>query len=154
MHRLKLDIGVKVEPSDEFHFEKILERAEMKIGELAELTDSTPRQLRYYEQKGLIGSERSSNGYRTYSDDTVEQVRQIRALLDSGFNTELIAQLLPCVQGPEAELPPNHNPEMEQELRTQMKRMEEQIEMLTHSHHRFECYLKRVEAESETGKSA
>lgn len=156
MHRLKLDTGVKVKSSDGIHCEKVPERVEMKIGELAEQTDTTPRQLRYYEQKGLISSERSSNGYRTYADDTIEQVRQIRCLLDSGFNTELIARLLPCVQGPKAELPPAPDPEMERELRVQMRKMEEQIQMLTHSHHQFECYLKRVEAvaEADTEKSA
>lgn len=118
----------------------------MKIGELADLSGTTPRQLRYYEQKGLIDSQRSSNGYRSYSADIVEQVRQIRCLLDSGFTVDLIHRLLPCVQGPEAELPPAPDPEMERELRVQLDRMRKQMETLAHSRERFECYLKRVES--------
>ena len=117
----------------------------MKIGELAELTGSTPRQLRYYEEKGLIASDRSSNGYRSYSEDMVDQIQQIRCLLDSGFNTELIARLLPCVQGPDAQLPSHSDPELEFELRQHMAQMREQIAALKHAHHRFECYLKKVD---------
>lgn len=117
----------------------------MKIGELAEISGTTPRQLRYYESRGLIESGRSGNGYRDYPADSVDRVRQIRCLLDSGFSTELIARLLPCVQGPEAELPAGDDPELERELRLRMTQMREQIEMLRHTHERFECYLRRVD---------
>ncbi|WP_448851354.1 MerR family transcriptional regulator [Corynebacterium sp. 335C] len=117
----------------------------MRIGELADRSGATPRQLRYYEEKGLIASRRSANGYRDYDDADVEKVRQIRCLLDGGFTTELVARLLPRVHGPHADLPPQEDPEMEAELRAHMDRLRERIDMLSRFHDRYECYLRRVD---------
>lgn len=74
----------------------------MKIGELSERTGASTRSLRYYEQLGLITSERQPNGYRTYDASAIPVVEQIKALLDLGFPTTLIEQVLPCtgVAGP------------------------------------------------------
>ncbi|MDM7856579.1 MerR family transcriptional regulator [Cellulomonas alba] len=83
---LKSDVSVKVKPRE----------ATMRIGDLSAATGSSPRALRYYEEHGLIRSEREPNGYRRYDEATVGDVRTIRSLLDLGFPTELIAQILPC----------------------------------------------------------
>jgi DNA-binding transcriptional MerR regulator len=40
----------------------------MHIGELSERTNISRRLLRYYEEQGLIFSERSPNGYRSYDE--------------------------------------------------------------------------------------
>ena len=40
----------------------------MKIGELSERTNVPTRMLRYYEEQGLLSSERRSNGYRDYPE--------------------------------------------------------------------------------------
>ncbi|MFD9509022.1 MerR family DNA-binding transcriptional regulator [Streptomyces mirabilis] len=40
----------------------------MRIGELAKLTDTPARSLRYYEAQGLIEPRRLPNGYREYDD--------------------------------------------------------------------------------------
>lgn len=69
----------------------------MKIGELAARTGVTPRLLRYYEQVGILHPFRSSNGYRTYGEPAVERVLQIRELLEAGFTTEMIREVLPCL---------------------------------------------------------
>jgi DNA-binding transcriptional MerR regulator len=71
----------------------------MLIGELARLTSVSPRLLRYYEQQGLLVSNRLSNGYRDYADDAPMIVGQIRALLDAGLPTEVIREVLPCAEG-------------------------------------------------------
>ena len=68
----------------------------MKIGELSRTTGASARSLRYYEQVGLITSERLSNGYRDYSDDAVSAVETIKSLLELGFPTTLIERVLPC----------------------------------------------------------
>ncbi|TBL71202.1 MerR family transcriptional regulator [Paenibacillus thalictri] len=69
----------------------------MKIGELSHLTGVSVRSLRYYEQQGLIHSVREDNGYRSYNQLVVEQVRTIRFYLDLGLTTEQIAGFLQCV---------------------------------------------------------
>jgi DNA-binding transcriptional MerR regulator len=66
------------------------------IGELSRRTGVGERLLRYYERVGLIHSRRRANGYRDYSEETVETVRRIRALLAAGLPTRVILQLLPC----------------------------------------------------------
>jgi DNA-binding transcriptional MerR regulator len=69
----------------------------VRIGELSERTGTPRRLLRYYEEQGLLHSERSANGYRDYDARCVDRVVQIRGLLDSGLSTRVIQQILPCL---------------------------------------------------------
>lgn len=68
----------------------------MRIGQLAERTGTSERQLRYYERVGLLASKRRGNGYRDYDDDAEKTVGQIRALLAAGLPASMIRQMLPC----------------------------------------------------------
>ncbi|WP_454860832.1 MerR family transcriptional regulator [Promicromonospora soli] len=52
------------------------------------------RPLRYREQLGLIATARHPNGCREYSDETADNVRTIRKLLDLGSPTSLISEVL------------------------------------------------------------
>lgn len=72
----------------------------MRIGELARLTGVSRRSLRYYEQQGLLASDRGHDGrgHRSYDGEAVATVAHIRALLSAGIPTALIYDLLPCVQ--------------------------------------------------------
>jgi DNA-binding transcriptional MerR regulator len=65
----------------------------MRIGELSRRTGVPTRLLRYYEEQGLIASERSANGYREYAEDDVATVQQIRGLIGAGMTTRLIRML-------------------------------------------------------------
>ncbi|WP_240133924.1 MerR family transcriptional regulator [Actinotalea caeni] len=56
------------------------------------------RTLRYYEEQGLLTPRRLPNGYRSYDEDAVEQVRRIRYLLAAGIGTEMAREVLPCVR--------------------------------------------------------
>jgi DNA-binding transcriptional MerR regulator len=69
------------------------------IGELARRTGVSERLLRYYESRGLIGSDRLANGYRDYAQATEQTVGQIRVLLAAGLPTRTIRQILPCATG-------------------------------------------------------
>ncbi|MFJ9821759.1 MerR family transcriptional regulator [Streptomyces sp. NPDC101151] len=60
----------------------------MLIGELAAQTGTTTRALRYYEEQGLLESDRTPSGYRVYSPHAVTRVRNVRDLLASGFSVE------------------------------------------------------------------
>lgn len=68
----------------------------MLIGQLAQRTGTSERQLRYYERVGLLTSTRQANGYRDYDDDAERTVGQIRALLTAGLPVSAIRQVLPC----------------------------------------------------------
>ena len=68
----------------------------MRIGELSRQTGASPRAIRYYEQTGLLQSERQSNGYREFDDTAIQTVTTIRTLFELGFPSELVSRVLPC----------------------------------------------------------
>jgi len=68
----------------------------VRIGELSRETGASPRAIRYYEQTGLLRSERRSNGYREFDDTAIQTVTTIRTLFDLGFPSELVSRVLPC----------------------------------------------------------
>lgn len=71
----------------------------MQIGELSQRSGASVRSLRYYEQQGLLVSERRANGYRDYPANAVATVATIRALLEIGLSTALVRDVLPCTVG-------------------------------------------------------
>lgn len=81
----------------------------MRIGELAGATGATARALRHYEQAGLISSERSANGYRSYDERTVVRVRNLRHLLSVGLTLDDVRVFLPCLDGDVAAAAPSDN---------------------------------------------
>jgi MerR family transcriptional regulator, repressor of the yfmOP operon len=69
----------------------------LRIGELAELTGTTPRTIRYYEEIGLLGgsAERIQGKHRCYTAADVDRVREIIRLRDLlGLSLEQLSQLL------------------------------------------------------------
>lgn len=72
----------------------------MRIGELADASGVSPRSLRYYEDHGLIRSERTTGGWRDFDDTMVERVIMIQHLFAAGLCSATISDLLPCLQAP------------------------------------------------------
>jgi DNA-binding transcriptional MerR regulator len=70
----------------------------MRIGELAERAGTSARTLRYYEQHGLLSARRCANGYRDYDEVDLRLVREIRSLLDIGFNLEETRPFVECLR--------------------------------------------------------
>jgi MerR family transcriptional regulator, repressor of the yfmOP operon len=69
----------------------------LRIGELATLTGTTPRTIRYYEEIGLLpgSDERAQGKHRAYTEADVERVREIVRLRDLlGLSLEQLCQLL------------------------------------------------------------
>lgn len=116
----------------------------MKIGELAERTGTSTRQLRYYEEQGLLSPDRSDSNYREFGVDAIEQVTQIKSLVDAGIPTRVVRKLLPCLDGPTAQMEPHQNPEMAKMLQTERDRIQTRIQELTIARDRVECYLDRL----------
>ncbi|MQA73590.1 MAG: MerR family transcriptional regulator [Solirubrobacterales bacterium] len=57
-------------------------RRPLRIGEVAELTGTTPRTIRYYEELGLLPNapEREPGAHRTYEPEDAERLRELLEL--------------------------------------------------------------------------
>jgi MerR family transcriptional regulator, repressor of the yfmOP operon len=69
----------------------------LRIGEVAELTGTTPRTIRYYEEIGLLpgADDRVQGKHRVYSEADVDRVREIIRLRDLlGLSLDQLAVLL------------------------------------------------------------
>jgi DNA-binding transcriptional MerR regulator len=69
----------------------------LRIGEVAELTGTTPRTIRYYEEIGLLpgAEDRAQGQHRLYTQAEVERIREIVRLKDLlGLSLEQLSQLL------------------------------------------------------------
>jgi len=69
----------------------------LRIGEVAELTGTTPRTIRYYEEIGLLPGtdDRPQGQHRYYTEADVERVKEIVRLRDLlGLSLEQLSQLL------------------------------------------------------------
>ncbi len=61
----------------------------VKIGDLARLSNVTPRTLRFYEDLGLLEPDgRSTGGFRLYGADQVHRLRAVLALKEVGFSLD------------------------------------------------------------------
>ncbi|MER0243093.1 MerR family transcriptional regulator [Streptomyces sp. HSW2009] len=89
----------------------------MKIGELSTRTGVNVRLLRYYEEQGLLTSERTPGGHRVYGADAPRVVRRIRQLLAAGLSTRIIGEILTCVCGSDEEIEPCLGPLLLDQLR-------------------------------------
>lgn len=76
----------------------------MKIGELAKATETDIETLRYYERIGLLAPPvRQANGYRSYPDQAVQQVRFIRHCRELGISLAEIERILALARQQEAD---------------------------------------------------
>jgi len=64
----------------------------VRIGELAQTCSVSRDTLRFYEERGLIRSNRSANGYRDYPVETVQLVLLIKTAQKLGFSLGEISQ--------------------------------------------------------------
>lgn len=66
----------------------------MKIGEVEQCTGVTAKNIRFYEKEGLLQPARQAhNGYREYTQDDVEVVKQIKLLRELGVSLDHIRRL-------------------------------------------------------------
>ena len=73
------------------------EDGRFRIGDLAKLTDTTPRTIRYYEEIGLLtpGEEREPGAHRTYGEEDLEHLRELIRLRELlGVSLEELRELV------------------------------------------------------------
>lgn len=73
--------------------------ATLTIGELAQRSGVAASALRYYEERGLIGSERNSSGHRRYARPVIRQVAFIVFAQRVGLTLEEIGAELAKLPG-------------------------------------------------------
>jgi DNA-binding transcriptional MerR regulator len=112
----------------------------VKIGELAERTGIPPRMLRYYEEQGLLASERSANGYRSYDEADVERATRARGLVQAGLTTRL-AKVVLDVERQCAMAAPTCSRELAEMLATELAALDERLACLTKSRDAVAEYL-------------
>jgi DNA-binding transcriptional MerR regulator len=72
------------------------EEGRFRIGDLAKLTDTTPRTIRYYEEIGLLASEdaREPGAHRTYGQQDLERLQELLRLRELlGVSLEELREL-------------------------------------------------------------
>jgi DNA-binding transcriptional MerR regulator len=71
--------------------------AQLRVGEVAELTGTTPRTIRYYEEIGLLPAQghRAKGVHRLYTAEDVERIREVMRLRDLlGLSLEQLSTLI------------------------------------------------------------
>lgn len=96
------------------------------IGIVMKLTDLSARQIRYYEQHGLIMPARTEGNQRLFSFNDVERLLEIKGLIEKGVNIAGIKQMIKPV-GEESEgataLEPQPKKERREPSNEELRRM-------------------------------
>ena len=120
----------------------------MRIGDLSAATGASARSLRYYEQQGLLTSERGTGagagtgGQRHYPAAAIDRVVLIRTLLAAGLSTATIRDVLPCVSDEAI-----RTPWLAARLSGELRRVEEQMADLRRTHDILADLVKRYAVE-------
>ena len=69
----------------------------LSVGRLAEASGVSTRSIRYYEEQGLLESQRTHAGHRRFDPETVERVLLIQRLFSAGLSSREIEPVLPCM---------------------------------------------------------
>jgi DNA-binding transcriptional MerR regulator len=118
----------------------------VRIGDLAARAGASPRQVRFYEAKGLITSTRGPNNYRDYNEAALARVKQIRELLAAGLSTQLIRAILPCLESPRDPIVfDGVTAETVAALERERDRLTERIDVLTRNRDAVAGYLTELQ---------
>ncbi|WP_432548296.1 MerR family transcriptional regulator [Kineococcus sp. SYSU DK004] len=112
----------------------------MRIGEVAERAGVSVRALRYYEEQGLLSSERTAGGQRRYPDSAVERVRFIQNLYAAGLGSKAVLRILPCVENGVL------TDEMHERLLAERARVQAQLDELTATRDKLDDVIRAGQA--------
>ena len=119
----------------------------MQVGELSARTGVSIRALRYYEESGLLPARRLANGYRSFDPASVERVRAIKDLLDTGFTIEEIVSLASCLDDVLSET--NCRRQTAGLYRAKLAKIDGQLRTLTTLRERIVARLKTLDQQRE-----
>jgi DNA-binding transcriptional MerR regulator len=71
---------------------ELLKRLVVGIGEVSEISGVPQRQLRYWEDKGIISPVEPGSGVRRYDYPTVKRILVIKELVDDGYTLDAAAR--------------------------------------------------------------
>ena len=74
--------------------ESFREKKIISIGNVSELLGLSVRQIRYYEERGLVLPERSKKGTRKYSLQDIEALSMIANYIEEGMQTVEIKEMM------------------------------------------------------------
>ena len=87
------------------------------IGIVMQLTDLSARQIRYYEEHGLVSPARTEGNRRLFSFNDVDRLLEIKDLIEQGVNLAGIKQIFASRQQQHVETTPSVAPKvMKQDL--------------------------------------
>ena len=66
----------------------------MKIKQVEELVGITSKNIRFYENQGLLTPERAENGYREYHQKNIDELKKIKLFRKLGISVEEIKAVL------------------------------------------------------------
>lgn len=118
----------------------------MRIGELASKTGVSARALRYYEQQGLLQSQRQANGYRDYDESATQRVANIQMLFEAGLNSDDVRGFGSCLDQDLTNTPMCSDALTQLEKR--MRSMESRIAQLEAAHLRLGEHLADAKAQA------
>ncbi len=116
----------------------------MRIGELSRRTGVAPRLLRYYEQQGLLSTDRAPNGYRIYAEDDVARVERIAGMVRSGVPTKLVRAILGLEGVRDAAAVASCSRDVAEQLAAELRDIEARIECLSQSRDTIRTFLSRT----------
>lgn len=117
----------------------------MRIGQLAELTGTSVRSIRYYEACGLLRSTRTGQGHRRFAESDVDRVIRIQEMLAGGLSTSTIRELLPCLDAP----PSQRTGHLERRLGEERERLERQQREIARAQEVLDEILRSITTSSE-----
>lgn len=112
----------------------------MRIGEVAERAGVSVRALRYYEEQGLLASDRSPGGQRHYAPEAVDRVRFIQNLYAAGLGSKAVLQILPCMEHGTL------TQEMHERLLAERARVQAQLEELIATRDKLDAVIRSGQA--------
>jgi len=107
----------------------------MRIGELSARTGASIRMLRYYQEQGLLEPQRTSAGYRVYTEADVDRVARIRCMLSAALPAGVVGKALTFLLDGRAVIPelPEERERLAGTLQGELDALTEKIAALQHS---------------------